>query len=256
MEIRSIESSSRPRRFQDLPQEAQDVCTLLVDGLKTVLADNLFGIYLYGALVFPETRYVKDIDLHVIVNRPLTAVQQEEIRHLHRTLAEEFPQVGDDIDAWYLLLDDAQKEPSPRHQINPDLSDASWALHRAHIRAGFCIVLHGPEPEQVFPAPTWPEIVQGLEVELGYVKALLTRYPEYCILNLCRLIYSYQMKNAVISKRASAEWTLNQSDTWGNLIEAALRVYEEEAREGDKRLLESEIQAFYQFACDRIKEIY
>lgn len=231
------------------------MCTSLLDGLKAILDDNLCGIYLYGALVFPETRYIKDIDLHVIVKRPLTAVEKEGIRHLHKALADEFPPVvGEELDAWYLLLDDAQKVSSPRHQVYPDLSDGSWSLHRAHIRAGYCIVLYRSDHEQVFPAPTWPEIVQSLEVERGYVEALLTRYPDYCVLNLCRLIYSYRTKNVVISKRAAAEWALNQLDTWGSLIEAALRVYEREAGEGDRQLLESGTEGFYQFACDRIKE--
>jgi len=219
------------------------------------LADKLYGIYLYGATVFPETRYLQDIDLHVIVKRLLTVYESTKIRHLHEALAGEFPQVvGDGLDAWYILLDDAQKALPPRHQVYRDKSDRSWALHRAHMMAGYCIILYGPDPVQIFPVPTWFELVQGLEVEREYIERHLHQYPDYCVLNLCRLLYSYRNKNVVVSKQASAEWALKQLDNWSSLIEAALRVYEREASEGDKQLLASEIGQFYEFACDRIQE--
>jgi len=255
MEIPPKEGSSSPRCFGDLPAEVQALCNSLLDRLKTTLDDTLYGIYLYGAVVFPETRYIHDIDLHVIVKRPLTVYQNEEIRHLHKALASEFPQVvGDGLDAWYILLDDAQKVSSPRHQVYPDKVDGSWALHRAHMRAGYCIVLYGPKPEEIFPAPAWSELVQGLEVEQGYIEELLGKHPDYCVLNLCRLLYSYRMKDVVVSKRASAVWALNHLANWGHLIDAALRVYEREGNEEDRRLLTTEMGNFYQFVCDRIDE--
>ena len=252
MEIHPGEGSRNPRRFAELPSEVQTLCHSLLGGLQTTVADNLYGVYLYGAAVFPETRYLQDIDLHIIVKRPLTVVENKAIRQLHEELARNFPTLGDELDAWYILLGDAQQALPPRHQRYPDKSDSSWALHRAHMRAGYCVIMYGPDPKQVFPAPTWSELVQGLEVERGYVEGLLFKYPEYCVLNLCRLIYSYRMKNVVISKRASAEWALEQLATWSSLIEAALHVYERETREGDKQLLASEIERFYAFACERI----
>ena len=63
------------------------MCNSLLEGLKATLADNLYGVYLFGAAVFPESRYIQDIDFFVIVNRPLTAHESEEIRQLHEALA-------------------------------------------------------------------------------------------------------------------------------------------------------------------------
>lgn len=247
--------SGSPRRFSDLPQDVQTVCTALRDGLKAALGSNLYGIYLYGAVVFPEMKHIHDIDCHVIVKRPLTVRENEEVRKLHKELADEYPVVGDDLDAWYILLDDAQQASPPRHQVYPDLFDNSWALHHAHIRAGYCIVLYGPEPEQVFPAPTWSELMAGLEAERMYIERHISVYPDYCVLNLCRLIYSNSMKEVVISKHTAAEWALDNLTTWRLLIEAALRSYAGEMREEDKRLFESETERFYQFACNMIGEI-
>jgi len=247
--------SGNPRCFGDLPQGVQTVCTALLDGLKAALSDNLYGIYLYGAMVFPETTYIHDIDYHVVLKRPLTVRENEEIRQLHRELVDEYPIAGGDLDGWYILLDDARQVSPPGHQVYPDLFDDSWALHRAHIRAGYCIVLYGPEPEQVFPVPTWPELTAGLEAERMYIEKHLSESPDYCVLNLCRLLYSYRTKDVVVSKSAAAEWALDNFATWRPLIEAALRSYAREMNEEDKRLLESETGRFYQFACNMIEEI-
>ncbi len=246
------EDPSSPRCFGDLPQEVQTVCTSLLGRLKAALNENLHGVYLHGATVFPESRYIQDIDFHVIVKRPLTVHENEEIRHLHKALAHEFPPLGTELDGYYILLNDAQQVSPPRHQVYPDIFDDSWALHRAHMRAGYCIILYGPDPKQIFPAPTWLELVAGLEAEQRYIQKHLSKYPDYCVLNLCRLIYSYRTKDVVISKRTSAEWVLNRFATWRRLVEAALRVYERE--EEDRRLLELETERFYQFACDRIEK--
>lgn len=248
------EDSSSPRGFGDLPQQVQTVSTSFLDGLKAALSENLHGVYLYGAIVFPESGYIHDIDFHVIVKRPLTTRENEEIRLLHKTLASEFPPLGAELDGYYILLDDAQQVSPPKHQVYPDIFDDSWALHRAHIRAGYCIILHGQDPKQIFPAPTWSELVAGLEAEQRFIEKHLSEYPDYCVLNLCRLVYSYSTKDVVISKRAAAEWGLDCFVEWRRLIEAALRVYEREEEGEDRRLLESETERFYQFAGDRIEE--
>lgn len=247
--------SGGPRSFGDLPQDVQAVCTALQGGLKAALGSNLYGIYLYGAIVFPETKHVHDIDCHVVLKRPLTVRENEEVRKLHEELVDEYPIVGDDLDGWYILLDDAQQTSPPRHQVYPDLFDNSWALHHAHIRAGYCITLYGPQPEQVFPAPTWSELMAGLEAERIYIERHLSVYPDYCVLNLCRLVYSYKTKDVVVSKHTAAEWMLDTFTTWSPLIKAALRSYDGEMNEEDKRLLESETEWFYQFACETIEEI-
>jgi hypothetical protein len=246
--------SGTPRRFSDLPQDVQRVCTALRDRLKVVLGSNLYGIYLYGAVVFPEMKHIHDIDCHVILKKPLTAREKEEVRQLHKELAGEHPVVGNDLDAWYILLDDTQQPSPPRHQVHTDLFDNSWALHHAHMRTGYCVTLYGPEPKQVFPAPKWPELMAGLEAERIFIEKHLSEYPDYCALNLCRLIYSYRMKDVVISKQAAAEWALDNLATWRPLIEAALRSYAGEIGEDDERLLESETERFCRSACEMIED--
>ena len=247
--------SGGPRSFNNLPQDIRAACADLLDGLQAVVGDNLYGIYIYGALVFPEMKHIHDIDCHVVLKRPLTARENEGVRQLHNSIVNEHHISGDDLDTWYILQDDAGQTSPPRHQVYPDLFDNSWALHYAHMRAGYCIVLYGPEPEQVFCEPTWPELLAGLEAERLFIETHLNQYPDYCVLNLCRLIYSYRTKDVVVSKQTAAEWAIDNFTAWRPLIEAALRSYAGEINEEDKRLLESETGRFYEFVCEIIKEI-
>jgi hypothetical protein len=88
--------SHGPLKFQQIPPEIQSICNSLLDGLRKTLDDNLFGIYFYGAMVFPETRYTQDIDFHVILRRKLTVREKEAIKNLHNSLATKFPALGDE----------------------------------------------------------------------------------------------------------------------------------------------------------------
>ena len=243
-----------PVSFKQLPQVIQGVCNSLLDGLKAALNDNLFGIYLYGAMVFPETRYVQDIDFHVIVRRKLSADEKEAIQKLHNLLAVKYPQFKNELDGYYILLSDAQQISTPWHQIYPDLPDESWPLHIAHMRAGYCIVLCGPEPGSFLPEPTWDELVVGLEASLKHTLKYLDLHPDYCMLNFCRLLYSFNTKDVVISKRSAAEWTIRNYPDRRHIVEAALRVFERDGKKEDRQILKSEVRKFYQFVCSKIEK--
>ena len=122
------------------------------------------------------------------------------------------------------------------------------------MRAGYCIVLHGPDPRGFLPEPTWRELVVGLEASLKNTVKYLNQHPDYCILNFCRLLYSYNTKDVVVSKRGAAEWTQGHFPEWRELVESALRIFEREGGEEDRQLLESGIMEFYQFVCSEIEE--
>jgi hypothetical protein len=247
-----------PLNFEQIPADIQSICNSLLDGLRKTLNENLFGIYLYGAMVFPETRYIQDIDFHVILRRKLTIREKKAIKNLHNMLATKFPDLGNELDGYYILLSDAQTISTPWHQIYPNLPDESWPIHVAHMRAGYCIVLFGPEPSSFLPEPTWEDLVVGLKASLKHTLKYLDMHPDYCILNFCRILYSYRMKDVVVSKRTAAEWVIVSFHNWRKLVEAALRVYEREGQEQekDRQLLESEIKNFYQFITGEIEMSY
>ena len=236
------------------PAYIQDICQAFLDGLNAALSDKLYGLYLYGAGAFPETTHTGDINFHVILKGALTEEEQSALMQLRERLAREFPPLGVGMDGHYLLLEDARGAEQPGSQLSPFNIDDAWALHRAHIRAGRCIVLQGPDPRQIYPAATWAELEADLEYQLQYVKNHLDLYPAYCILNLCRLMYSFETREVVISKVAAAEWAWDLFARWRALIEAAQKSYAKQASEQDGTFMLSEVKELYRFACERIRE--
>ena len=132
-------------------------------------------------------------------------------------------------------------------------TDQSWALHREHIRAGRHIALHGPDPREIYPPTTWPEIEEALDWELRYVADHLGQYPDYCILQLCRLIYSHETKDVVVSKAQASDWARDALPPWRRHIELATKSYARQATPEDRQFMLAEVGAFLQFARTRIE---
>jgi hypothetical protein len=241
-------------RKMNLPERIEPLGQALVDGLKVVLGDKLYRVVLYGALAFPETASTFDIDGHVVVTEPLTEREKAGVRELHAKLVRDYPFAGDDLDIYYLLLLDTRGSTLPVHQLDPGIVDGSWALHRAHIRAGRCFVLYGNDPAKDYPEPTWKELEAALRSELDFVERHFADYPAYCVLNLCRLVYSYQTHDVVVSKAGAAAWARQAFPEWRPLIEAAWRFYAGQASVQDEALLQSGVRSMLRAALEQIRK--
>ena len=238
----------------EVPIEIEGLCQAFRSGLIAALGEKLYGVYLYGAVAFPEGGATGDIDFHVILSEALDDGEKSALEELHAALTRGFPPLGGELDGYYILLEEARQTARPNHQLLPGVTDNSWALHREHIRAGRCIVLHGPDPGQIYSPASWPELASALQGELDYVEEHLADYPDYCVLNLCRLIYSFGTRDVVISKRAAAAWACDTFPAWKLLIETAIKSYDRRATAHDRAFLASEVCPFFQFACQRIGE--
>ncbi len=241
------------RPLADMPPAFQAICDAFVVGLKATLGDKLYGVYLYGAAVFADGGPAQDVDCHVILNSRLSETERQEIGALHTRLAEAYPPLGAELDAYFILYDAARLPENPQHQLRSDIYDNAWALHSAHIRAGQYETLSGPAPDDIFPAPTWTAVASALDNELAFVRAN-TRYPAFCILNLCRIIYSFQTRDVVVSKRFSGQWARGRYPEWASLIAAAERYYDRaDALATELELVDSELDAFLRFAEAEIR---
>ena len=235
-----------------LPAHLEPCCAAFIQGLDVLLGDKLYAVYLFGALAFPEGGAGGDIDFHVILREMLTDREKAGLKDLHDTLDRDFGGPGWDMDGYYILLADARQTTPPAHQYLPGVVDHSWALHCAHMRAGRCIRLRGPEPTEIYPAVSWPELEAALSSEHTFVVQHLNEYPDYSILQLCRLMYSFQTRDVVISKRFSAAWAKAAFPQWSPLIDGALDSYDGGHPAEDLQALASHIAPFYEFAMERI----
>jgi hypothetical protein len=236
-----------------IKEQVSAIGEVLVDGLRRILGDKLYGLYIYGAAVFPDDVPTGDIDFHAIVAEPLTDDERSRLYELHDSLARDFPPLGVDMDGYYILLADARSASPPQSEMWQRATDKSWALFRQHVRAGRVIVLHGPDPKKIYPPATWPEIEQALEEELRYVEDHLDQYPDYCILQLCRLIYSYETRDVVVSKAQASDWADDALPEWKRHIELASKSYAKQATPEDRELMMTEVRAFLEFARAKIE---
>ena len=237
-----------------IPSHLAPLCTAFTNGLLDLLGGKLHGFYLYGAAMFPESEATGDVDAHAILTEPLTGEEKAGIDLLYADLGRRFPPLGADLDVYFLLLEEAKQAGTPTHQLDPSIVDSSWALHRAHMLAGRCAVLHGPQPSDIFPKPTWEEIEQALAGELDYVIRHTSQYPDYCILNLCRLMYSYQTRDVVVSKFGSATWASSEYPQWAELIALARKSYVQGVTDEERAIMLSEVESLLAFAQAKISE--
>jgi len=67
-------------------------------------------------------------------------------------------------------------------------------------------------------------------------------------------MYSFQERDAVVSKRFSGIWAGGTFPMWLSLIQAALRTYEGKDTSADESQLQAEIENFLEFALKFIDE--
>jgi len=223
-------------------------------GIQAVLGEKLHAAYLYGGVAFNDSLLTGDIDFHVILKAHLTAKEKQELEALHKELARKFPPLGGELDGYYILLEDAKKVTPPRSEMWQGAVDSAWALHREHIRAGRFITLYGGDPGEIYPPCDWPEIESALLDEIRFVKEHLYEYPDYCILNLSRLIYSFQTRDVVISKARASEWAMDAIPEWGWLVELARKSYQKKVTSHERKIMLREVRNFYQYAAAQIDQ--
>jgi hypothetical protein len=222
-------------------------------GLRQILGGKLHGAYIYGAAAFPDDLPTGDIDFHVILTGPLTDDQEARLGEMHEEIARQFPPLGVGMDGYYLLLTDARRASPPQSQMWQRATDKSWALHREHIHAGRVLVLHGPDPKEIVPPATWPEIEQALDAEYQYVEDHLDEYPHYSILQLFRLIYSYETRDVVLSKAQAADWACDAHPQWRRHVELAKKAYARQGTEKDMQFMRADTRKLLEFAHGRIE---
>ncbi len=241
------------RRKSTAAKEIRAVCLAFARGLRTILGANLHGAYVYGAVVFPDRLPTHDIDFHVILTGPLTRAERSALEEMHESLDRRFPRFGPELDGYYVLLKDTRKARPPRSQMWQRATDASWALHCEHVRSGRCIVLHGPDPKEVYPRPSWRQVEKALDGKLRYVRKHLTEYPDYCILNLCRLVYSHETGDVAVSKGAASVWARDALPGWRRHIRAARRSYAGRSTPRERTFMLAEVNSLFESAQARIR---
>jgi len=143
------------------PDEIQHLCQAFLWGLNSALGEKLYGVYLYGAMAFPEGGSTGDIDFHVILTETSSAREKSELNDLHATLARDFPPLGG---AFMFSLgldferDLEQRAPSPKlrqgfekHKITlsangsivTKVKDGQWQIDDSDSNSSYIVIKEG-----------------------------------------------------------------------------------------------------------------
>jgi hypothetical protein len=211
----------------------------LLSGSRTLLGDDLFGMYLSGSLASggfdAET---SDIDF-VVVTRADPRPLQAELGALNRRIQAACSPWAAKLEGSFLPLH-AFEDFNPAAAMFPTIGMGGWygldhkgiehAVQRFTLRE-HGIVLTGPEPRS-FIAPVGPEALQAetLQVLHGWWQAqhddptrLRRRgYQAYAVLTMCRMLYTLET-GGVESKPAAARWARRRvAEPWRGPIDRAL----------------------------------
>src|SRR5215471_11114141 len=226
----------------------------LQSGYRIVFEESLAALYVYGAITFPETEAVVDLDYHAFLTEPPDAGRLAALQGCTEQLAHNHAPWGADLDGWLLLLRDAGMEAPPEHVLHPGVCDRSWALHRAHWLAGRCFVLHGPAPAELVRPPDWSALVAGLEHELDFATQSPT--DAFAVLNACRILHSFTTRDVVHSKFGSAHWGLAYLPVEQRpAIAAAMATYRGDAKPADAERLVAGRETFLGYVRAAVHDI-
>ena len=243
--------------LEQLPDVARNAWTRLRDELEALLGDDLVAMWAFGgttALEGPPRS--ADLDTYIIVRGPVDEPTAQAIEGIHAAIAAE---AGVEWDAWYVLEADARQSVAPRHAWREDRRDTSWAINRAHWLAGRYANLHGREPAEVVPPPTWTELEVDLDREVEHLEAHVAEgdtdpfEATYAFLNGSRILRALGTGDVGISKRSAGQWALEHlPDRWHPVLRAAGRAYDGRETAEDANLLAAEMAPFVAMVRGRL----
>ncbi len=236
----------------DLPPIAQAAWSDLGDRLRTVLGDELVAIWAHGGTTSSgDPPHAGDLDTYVILSHGPDEPTTRRIEEDHAALAQVHRV---EWDAWYVLADDARRSKPPSHAWREGRRDTSWAINRAHWLAGRYVNLHGTDPADIVPKPTWDELRGELDRELEHIERHVFEgdtdpfEATYALLTGSRILRALATRDVVISKRAAGTWALEHLPArWHEALGAALRTYDGQATVNDERVLATAMSPFVSF---------
>ena len=249
--------------------EINKLLTFFTSCVTSIFRTNLKGIYLTGSLSYNAFNYnSSDIDITVMLNRPISAEELRVIAQFHKQLEQKFEVWSKRFECTYTPIDmlSSIKPPSkPRPWYwggeNKLYLEATygneWTINN-YLLYHYAISLFGPDFK------TLMKPVDIVEVQKACIRNLFTEwiskkndpdyfsnshYTAYFILNLCRILYTVICKQ-VGDKPTASSWVKGNFDNqWKDLIHQA-----QDWKYGIELDLDTEALQFLDFVVDQVSQ--
>ncbi len=208
----------------------------LTDGLRSVLREELVGVYLYGSLISGDfDPDISDIDLVVVMTTALDSIKFNALHRLHQSVVERHPDWYDRLELAYISgagLRAFRHQTSTIGIISPGepfhliQAGHDWLISWYALRKDGLALVGPPIQSLIDDIPT--------HVYLQAVSEHICRYRDsvkkphnksalsYIVLTVARGAYTLSHRRAT-SKIKAAVWAKQLYPQWAALVESALR---------------------------------
>ena len=246
-------------------EDINKVLRSLETGIVGIFGKNLIGLYLTGSLSYsdfnPES---SDIDLLVVLNKPVAKEEIKLIKQLHQKVGKENEKWANRVECSYIpvkMLKNILPPKLPRPYFGesilyPEAPYGNEWLINNYLLQKHGITLIGPDFKTLVKpidiADVQKACIRDLSKEwqpkiadLNYLEN--SHYQSYVVLNLCRILYTILCEETA-SKKVSANWVKNEFKQWKNLIETA-----EKWHYGLELKLQEQTKDFIKFVINKVK---
>jgi predicted nucleotidyltransferase len=244
---------------------ARELINDFTEQIKTVLGDELIGVYLYGSLAYgdfnPES---SDIDLMVVVKHQLSKTVLEKVDKIHQQIGIKFPVWKARIEIsytpqYFLTSDQPPAEPRPYFGEYKFYRKApygnEWIIN-LYLLQRYGKVLFGPVFSSLRAIVNINAVQEACRKDLiqewvpkmdDYQWLSNPHYQSYLVLNLSRILNTLET-GTLLSKKQSARYVRSAYPQWEELIAAA-----EMWKYGDKFDRVGQTREFLRFVVSRTK---
>ena len=221
--------------------DVNEILNLLLTKVKNILQSQLVGMYLFGSLANGDFDQHSDIDVLIVTDGEILSDTFSALQDMHTEIAKVDSPWAVQQEVSYIPQNALRRFYPPNIQ-HPHLDrdrgemlhimahESDWVIQR-HLLRENGIVITGPDLKTLIDPIEPYELRQAvIDVLPLWVDPILNHppkiksrgYQSYCVLSLCRMLYTLQNK-AILTKRAAAKWGIETLDSrWKPLIERAI----------------------------------
>ncbi len=218
-----------------LDETVRPVLPQLTDGLRSILRDQLIGVYLYGSLITGDfASGISDVDLVVVMTSELDSIQFDALHRLHQSVVERQQEWHDRLELAYIsavALRTFRSQSSTIGIISPGEpfhlleAGSDWLISWYALRKDGLALIGPPIKTLIDDIPSDDYLRAVAEHICHYRDSVKKTHNKqalsYIVLTVARGLYTLTHRRAP-SKIQAAAWAKQSYPRWAELIERAL----------------------------------
>jgi predicted nucleotidyltransferase len=216
-----------------------EILNLLLSRVKEILGDQFVGMYLFGSLANGDFDQHSDIDVLVVTEAEISEDGFSALKEMHKQINQIDSPWAIQLEASY-IPQNALRRFDPHNIIHPHMDRGNnetlhrmshandWIIQR-HLLRERGIVITGPDLKILIDRVSPNDLRQAVAGVLPlWANPILDDpsqinkrgYQSYCVLSLCRMLYTLKY-GEIVSKPFAAKWAKENWHHWAELIERA-----------------------------------